>query len=617
MKTVKRIFLSALCGLLALVLVGCGNGNDPDGGGQEPPQKQEFTGITLNDASFTYDGEPHSLSVSGTLPSGAEVSYQGNAQVNAGEYTVTATLTHEEYNTKELSATLTIVKADFSGIAFEGDTVLYDGEAHSLQISGSLPEGTKVSYTNNDQTEAGEYTVTAVLTNPNYNTLTLTATLRIYTVGDIAADILGSIFERPAPWSFLPSAFAEENMAYTALPPSDTDDFADGVSVTQIGQRAIGKQLNVLYDGLGTAETALSVANVIFTAGETIASVYQEFIDKNPNDHDSFVGSVTIAGVPFRLKIEQQTDQVTLLAGNDTVSVELISNKSADAAYTNSGRIQLTNGIALKYEANETELKLAVKFTVGGIGILQQIEFIRSGNAVLGYLYEYYGAESVAIKTSALLYSDAQVTAVISNKRESDDLLIDAYLEVYDSATAAMIGSEVTETVKLVDYDTYWFPLASVGDMSTVRVTEDDDENDNNSFQPHTVYVNSSASPFSYKTVSGLTLRNPSRRFDIEMKEVWYIVAEQDGSGGTSYTKEKALVPMLFVQTDQTDTFSADVAERNEGLALSLNTASESTTRALFAQLLDSYTAIKENLTYSTINDYIGENDPFLDTETA
>ena len=74
---------------------------------------------------------------------------------------------------------------------------------------------------------------------------------------------------------------------------------------------------------------------------------------------------------------------------------------------------------------------------------------------------------------------------------------------------------------------------------------------------------------------------------------------------------------MLFVQTDQTDTFSADVAERNEGLALSLNTASESTTRALFAQLLDSYTAIKENLTYATINDYIGENDPFFDTETA
>lgn len=127
-----------------------------------------------------------------------------------------------------------------------------------------------------------------------------------------------------------------------------------------------------------------------------------------------------------------------------------------------------------------------------------------------------------------------------------------------------MIGSEVTETVKLADYDTYWFPLASVGGMSSIRVTEDDDENDNNSFQPHTVYVNGSASPFSYKTVGGFTVRNPSRRFDIEMKEVWYIVAEQDGNGGTSYTKEEALVPMLFVQTDQTDTFSTDVAERNE-----------------------------------------------------
>ncbi len=603
----KRILAVALCALLALAFTACG--------GSGAPAKQDFAGITLESASFPYDGEPHNLSVEGTLPAGTNVTYENNAQTNAGSYTVTAILTNENYNTKELTATLTITKAQFTGIKFEGDSVLYDGEAHSIFVTGSLPEDTNVTYTNNGQTEKGDYTVTATLENPNYETLTLTAPLRIYTVGDVASTLLSSIFDRPAPWSFLPAAFAEKNIAYGALPPSDVTGFADFVSVGDMGDRYIGKQLNVLYDGLSTAETALTAANVIFTAGETIAAAYQNFIDKNPNDYDNFTGSVTIAGVPFSLKITLGEDTATLLAGNDTVSVELVSDSSENATYTNRGRIQLTNGVALKYEAGENALKFAVEFTVAGIGVLQQIEFVRSGNAVTGYLYEYYGAESVAIKTSALLYSDSSVTAVISNKRETDDMLIDAYLEVYDSSTARLIGGEVTETVKLADYDTYWFDLSKIGGLTSVRVTEDDDENDNNSFQPHTVYLNGSAAPFAYKTVGGLTLRNPSRRFDIEMKEVWYIVAEQNNDGNTSYTKQKALIPMLFVQTDQTDTFAEDVAEENGELALTLNTAAETTVRTLFAQLSESYAAIKENLTYDAIDDYIGENDPFFATE--
>ena len=610
----KRILAVVLCALLALTFAACGGGTEEQGT-PEQPTKQEFTGITLNDATFTYDGGLHSLSVKGTLPAGTDVTYKNNAQTNAGSYTVTATLTNENYNTKELTATLTIAKAQFTGIKFEGDSVLYDGEAHSIFVTGTLPEGTNVTYTNNGQTEKGDYTVTASVENPNYETLTLTATLRIYTVGDVASTLLGSVFDRPDPWSFLPDAFSEKNMAYTALPPSDVAGFAGSVSVGNMGKKYIGKQLNVLYDGLSTAETALTVANVIFTAGETVAAVYQNFIDKNPNDYDNFTGSVTIAGVPFSLKITLGEDTVTLLAGNDTVSVELVSDNSEGATYTNRGRIQLTSGVALKYEAGENALKFAVEFTVAGIVVLQQIEFVRSGSAVTGYLYEYYGAESVAIKTSALLYSDSSVTAVISNKRESDDLLIDAYLEVYDSSTAQLIGSEVTETVKLADYDTYWFDLSRIGGLTSVRVTEDDDENDNNSFQPHAVYLNGSTAPFAYKTVGGLSLRNPSRRFDIEMKEVWYIVAEQSSDGSTSYTKQKALIPMLFVQTDQTDTFAEDVAEENGGLALTLNTAAETTVRTHFAQLSESYAAIKENLTYGAIDDYIGENDPFFATD--
>ncbi len=615
LKNVKTILCVFLAAIFALGLAACG-GSGSESGEQTGQQLNEFTGVALNDGSFTYDGEEHSLSVSGTIPDGTQVAYENNGQTDAGEYTVTATLTCDGYRTAQLSATLTILKADYAGISFTGDSVLYDGEPHSLSVNGSLPAGTQVVYENNGQTEEGEYTVTATLRNPNYNDLILTATLRIYTVTDVAETILSSLFDRPDPWNFLPATFSKERLAYPAMPASGTEMFSSSVPVGSIGTKFIGKQLDVLYDGLGAAETALTAANAVFAAGETIVSVYQNFIDENPEDYDSFTGSVSLAGVPFSLRITLDGDTVTLLAGNSTVSVELVSDSSEDAVYTNSGRIQITDGIALKYDANETELKLAVQFTVGGIGVLQQIGFVRGDGAVSGYLYEFYGAESVALKTSALLYSDEDVTAVLSNKRESNDLAIDAYLEVYDSRTGAYIGGEVTETVSLVDYDTYWFALGSIDGIASIRVTEDDDENDNNSFQPHTVCLNGSAEPFAYKTVGGLSLRKPSRRFDIEMKEVSYIVAVADGET-TSYEKREALIPMLFVQTDQTDTFTADVAEENSSLNLSLNSTAVQTTSTLFSALSENYETVKESMTYADILNYIGESDPFFETVAA
>ena len=64
-------------------------------------------------------------------------------------------------------------KLTFTDVRFESDTVVYDGKEHSLTVTGSLPQGTTVEYTNNGKTEGGEYEVTATLTNPNYPTLIL------------------------------------------------------------------------------------------------------------------------------------------------------------------------------------------------------------------------------------------------------------------------------------------------------------------------------------------------------------------------------------------------------------------------------------------------------------
>ncbi|WP_144036478.1 MBG domain-containing protein [Sphingobacterium psychroaquaticum] len=74
--------------------------------------KATLTGLSLKDASFTYDGSAKSLALQGTLPAGVAVQYQNNNQVNAGTYQVTATIVETgNYLGTSLKANLTIRKA--------------------------------------------------------------------------------------------------------------------------------------------------------------------------------------------------------------------------------------------------------------------------------------------------------------------------------------------------------------------------------------------------------------------------------------------------------------------------------------------------------------------------
>ncbi len=157
--------------------------------------KATITGITFTGAEYTYDGEEKSLAIVGTLPNGVTVSYTGNNQTNAGEYTVTATFSkNANYNDlSDMQATLKINKAtyDMSGVVFKDKSVNYTGEAYSIEAT-NLPEGVSATYDGNNQTQAGEYTVTAIFKgdSQNYNAIPdMTATLKIS-----ASDLMGISF---------------------------------------------------------------------------------------------------------------------------------------------------------------------------------------------------------------------------------------------------------------------------------------------------------------------------------------------------------------------------------------------------------------------------------------
>ena len=122
---------------------------------------KNMTGVTMPDISFIYNGQAHRPTVN-NAPENANVDIDGE-YVDAGEYTVGATVSAYGYKDLRLSCKLTIEKAviDMSSVKLEDKTFVCDGEEKTLLISGALPDGVSVTYENNIQKEVGKYLVTA------------------------------------------------------------------------------------------------------------------------------------------------------------------------------------------------------------------------------------------------------------------------------------------------------------------------------------------------------------------------------------------------------------------------------------------------------------------------
>ena len=142
-------------------------------------------GITFSNYAMTYDGNPKSIQITGTLPSGVSVSYSGNGQTNAGAYTVTARFTGNSTNYEtipDITATLTIAKAIMTGSASitgtptygqvltavpnltNTGTPTYQWKRNGVAISGA----TGTTYTLVSADIGTTITVTATATGANY-----------------------------------------------------------------------------------------------------------------------------------------------------------------------------------------------------------------------------------------------------------------------------------------------------------------------------------------------------------------------------------------------------------------------------------------------------------------
>ncbi len=105
---------------------------DDDGG------VKNFTGLTFNSATKTYDGTEKTLTLRGTLPQGAQVIYSNNKGTDVGTYQASATVTCAGYNDLTLNAELKIMPKALSVSGLSANNKTYDGTKNTVLFGGAL-----------------------------------------------------------------------------------------------------------------------------------------------------------------------------------------------------------------------------------------------------------------------------------------------------------------------------------------------------------------------------------------------------------------------------------------------------------------------------------------------
>ncbi|MCR5753086.1 MAG: InlB B-repeat-containing protein [Kiritimatiellae bacterium] len=117
----------------------------------------DMSGVKFPGATYPADGTAKSLVITGTLPEGVTVSYEGNGKSEPGDYTVTAKFSGDAVNYKpiaDMKATLSIktpvaVPAAKSGLVYDGQAKIGVAAGMGYALSGNVA------------TNAGHYTATA------------------------------------------------------------------------------------------------------------------------------------------------------------------------------------------------------------------------------------------------------------------------------------------------------------------------------------------------------------------------------------------------------------------------------------------------------------------------
>ncbi len=236
--------------------------------------------VTLSNLSQTYTGSPLTPTIA-TNPAGLTITWTGAPQTNAGSYPVTATVTGANYQ-GSASGTFTISKAAAT-VTLGNLTQTYTG-GPLTPTATTNPLGLTVAWTGAPQTNAGNYPVTATVTDANYQG----SASETFTISKAAATVtLGNLTQTYTGGPLTPTATTNPlglTVAWTGAPQTNAGSYSVTATVT-----------NASFQGSASGTFTISKANqapvavndAYSTQWNTVLLIAPKGVLLNDSDKDS------------------------------------------------------------------------------------------------------------------------------------------------------------------------------------------------------------------------------------------------------------------------------------------------------------------------------------------
>ena len=340
--------------------------------------------------------------------------------------------------------------------------------------------------------------------------------------------------KNPSTFEYVPNAMKYSYSSNFVTADSINYDFTNFVNVSDINYGGFGEQWNMVTENLMDADKMLSVISksyaLIQACCQTLVDYYASDTCDEINysfENDDYIVSVELSGLtgPFSLTFKLKNGVTIPLFGNVAPEINYVITPDNEEIF-----IELSDTNKLRFERNDNGLKVAIEYGISQGNRTSYISFEKVSNSEInGHIYEYstLGGKTLT-KSCADFYMTSEYVSVVGNKADGIKGMTGYINELYKTSEGKLLGYEIMETISKVQYNTLWFNLNDIDGITSIKLTNHTDGNDNNK-NDNDVYVNGSTSLFqpTWNTVPVLGTKT-SRKYDIEFRTRYFYEYDED-----------------------------------------------------------------------------------------
>lgn len=393
-------------------------------------------------------------------------------------------------------------------------------------------------------------------------------------------------------------------------------DFTTHTNVSAIKLSGYGEQWQMVVENINESITIAKVFNVAQTALNAAGQAVNIYITNSYAEEMEYEFSGNGYSGVFKFKDGKLVFNINITSSVTVPgvgTVQPVVKMEYDLANEAKGIfISLGDAYKIKYVIREDAYEMATTYGLTALGHSgtrsSYLSISKADGKTTGHIYEYTTLDGQdKVQACADFYVEANYVSVVGNKA-SGMLAFTGYVnELYKADEGRLIGYEVREEKTIAgvtaQYNTLWFNLSDISEITSVRVNNKTDTNES-SRSTVDVYINGSTSLF-VPTYNKKFIKT-SRKYDIELRKRYYYSYDETNQKVVCHEVE---VPMMFIQQgDNLSSFTSDMKADN-GIEARVIMAQADLNKIIsdYGTLIEVFKSNKDNMNSDKIIAYLAQ----------